>query len=293
VNCENCSDRGWNLRDARIEVCGCEQYDPPKWVKRGDTACLIPHYRDPDRPRRAAVGYVCGGHRDRLEQMIAEMPALYDDLGAALTTSEKPGDRVHSNRDPGLSLNEKVADERQELHNELVRLVRWVVEDAHEASPTVDTVEHLSTWLVVRVDWICAQLDVDEEFANIDRLTRSCWRLAYPSGRHRVEIGTCGDGECPGTLWLTGEGDDARTMSCDDCKRAVEPRYWRRERRRIDGVDVNPWLTLSEAAVQYGTTTRTVERWVKKGRLKSRGSPMRVKASAVEEIMRSFVNRCA
>lgn len=31
--CENCSDRGWNLRDTRIQPCDCGTYDPPKWER--------------------------------------------------------------------------------------------------------------------------------------------------------------------------------------------------------------------------------------------------------------------
>lgn len=296
MNCARCDDRGWTLRDARIDVCDCGTYDPPKWVRRGDIACLVPHHKDPDRPRRAATGYVCAGHHARLEQLLAELPVLYDDLALQLTASEKPGGDGHtrsSHTSAGVNLNDRVTAARDELHAECVRVAREVSEGTGDPLPTTDRVPVITGWLLTRLGWLCEQLDVDETFRYLEALRRDCWRLAYPSGRHRIEIGPCGDAGCPGVLWLVGDTDEGRTMSCDDCCRVVEPRYWRRERRRIDGVDVNPWLTAAEAAELYGCTSRTVERWVAKGRLKSRGSPLRVKASAVEALMRSFTNRCA
>lgn len=331
IDCERCDNRGWWLEDARVVVCDCERLDPPKWVKRGDVACILTHGKDAERPRRAAVGFVCAGHHSKIERLLAEMPFRYDELGLALTSSERPDHDGHNkgkSTSTGVALNERVLEDRRDIHDELVRMVRETVEATitaedfaclacgvkaglgclaemtHEvrenaaqlerlkASPA-DDINAMSSWLLSRLDWFCEQPNIDETHDNLDRLSRSAWRLAYPSGRQRVEIGLCGEGECPGTLWLTGTADEGRTMACDDCKRLVEPRYWRRERRRIDGVDVNPWLTLSEAAAQYGCTTRTMERWVAKGRLKARGSPMRVKASAVESLMQAFTNRCA
>lgn len=322
MSCEKCGGRGWNLRDCRIVVCGCGAFDPPKWVARGDTACLIPHNKEPERPRRASQGYVCRGHYDGLERMLAELPALYDDLSLVLRRSSGAmhsgghgvetvvvNERTGEEEVPAW-INDAVAEERQEIRNECARMAREVAEGQVEEAkarltedgppideaayfPVSDKVAALSRWLLRRLDWICDQLDVDETFGNLQRLSASCRRLAYPTGIRKAAVGPCGQGECPGTLWLRGQTDENRTMSCDDCKRVVEPRYWRRERKRLDGVDVNPWLTLTEAAVQYGCTTRTVERWVAKGRLKARGSPMRVKASAIEALMQSFTNQCA
>jgi excisionase family DNA binding protein len=319
-----CDGRGWNLRDCRIQVCECGIYDdPPKWVKRGDAPCLIPHHKDPDRPRRAATGYVCRGHHDGFERMLAELPALYDDLGLVLrrssggtatfgghgTETVVVNQRTGEEESPAW-INDAIAEARQEVRNECVRMAREVAEGRLEEAkaarseddppidearyhPRADDVATICRWLLLRLDWICGRLDVDDTFGYLRSLVTTCERLAYPSRFRRAEVGPCGQDGCPGTLWLRGETDEARSMSCDYCKRGVEPRYWRRERRRIDGVDVNPWLTLSEAAVQYGTTTRTVERWVAKGRLKARGSPMRVKASAVEALMRTFTGKCA
>jgi excisionase family DNA binding protein len=304
TSCEDCDGRGWNLRDCRIQVCDCGTYDAPKWVTRGDTPCLIPHHKDADRPRRASQGYVCAGHRAGLEKLLAELPALYDDLGLALRRSSGTAhlggpatETVVVNRRTGEEespawINAAVADAREEIHNECVRFARDVSEGSGDDLPDVDEVPVIAAWLFRHLDWLCDQLDVDETFGYLNGLTWNCKRVAYPSGIRKAEVGPCG-GDCPGTLWLRGESDENRTMNCDDCKRTVEPRYWRRERKRIDGVDANPWLTLTEAAVQYGCTTRTVERWVAKGRLKARGTPMRVKASAIEALMQSFTNRCA
>lgn len=296
TTCVSCEGRGWNLRDARIDVCACGAFDPPKWVTRGDTACIIPHHTDVDRPRRAAHGYACAGHHAHLEQMLAELPAIYDDLSLMLRRSGTnfaghSTDTVTVNKRTGEEessawIDARAAEIRQEVRNECVRMAREVAEgNPDDELPATDDVPSIARWLQARLSWICEQPDVDDTHRYLDALTRDCKRVAYPSGRRRIEVGPCGGEDCPGTLWLVGDTDEARTMSCDFCKRVVESRYWRRERKRIDGVDVNPWLTLTEAAAHVGTSTRTVERWVQKGRLKARGTPMRVKASAVEALV--------
>jgi len=239
--CKDCGGRGWNLRDGRIDPCRCGTFEPPKWVQRGDAPCLLPHFNDPDRPRRASSGWLCAGHYSRLEQMIAELPSIYDELGQALTSSEKPnnegGHAKHSQVAGGVNLNKNVVEARDEIQAECWRMAHEVAEARGIDLPTVDTINAIAAWLLAQLDWIADQNDVDDTYGNLDRLTRGCRQLAYPSKRQKIDLTertglacqtvtscdmtTHDNLPCGGKLraLLTGggwEGDEGR-LTCDRC----------------------------------------------------------------------------
>lgn len=240
-DCARCDDRGWTLNDGQIEPCRCGIYDPPKWVQRGDAPCLLDHYNDPDRPRRASNGWLCAGHYSRLEQMIAELPALYDELGLMLTSSEKPnnegGKAKHSQVQGGVSLNEKIVEERQTVQLECWRMAHEVRDGCGTDLPTIDTINAICAWLLQSVAWYSEQNDADVTYRILERMTRSAKALANPSHRQKIDltkqtgrtcatITTCDvmgiQGiPCRGTLTaiLTGsgwEGDEGKLV-CDRC----------------------------------------------------------------------------
>lgn len=292
--CPTCSGRGWTLRDARIQPCACGTFDPPKWVTRGDRPCLVEHYRDPDRPRRAAQGWWCAGHADRFTQMLAELPALHDDLGLMLTTSERrnadQGKAINGAKPSGLNLNERILDARREIHNECIRMVREVAEERAAKMPTVDTVSALASWLLTQVEWMADQDCADETYGYLATLTADCRRLAYPTGVHRIEIGPCDEGDCPGTLvTVTSRTADLlpERIWCDDCGRIIPTSQWRKLLGRITGTDADVTLTVAQAADLYAVPYRTLARWVSDGKITNvaDGYPARIQASAVEAMM--------
>lgn len=156
-------------------------------------------------------------------------------------------------------------------------------------APRAIAVNVTATLLVAHLDWIARQPWVTDLRAEMQTLRSRAIVLLNPTRRRRVEIGLCGEDGCPGVLWIVTDLDgEGREMSCDYCRRTVEPRYWRKERKRIDGVDSNPWVTLDVAAAQYDVSVRTLQRWIAKGKLKARGEPTRVRMSAVEGVMRGL-----
>lgn len=169
-----------------------------------DPRCVVSsRHTDPAKTPRALDGlYVCRGHRLKVERMIAELPALYDDLGSALTSSEThdndSGRRKNSAKGAGVNLNGNVVEARDEMHAELVRLVRYVTEERGLTGPSVDRVSALASWLTAHVDWLCAQPDADETHDFLDGLTKACFSLAFPSGRRRFVIP---DVACDAPLW--------------------------------------------------------------------------------------------
>ncbi|HET7386868.1 MAG TPA: hypothetical protein VFJ19_09435 [Nocardioidaceae bacterium] len=298
--------------------------DLPKWATRGDRACVVAHRHDPERPRRAATGCLCAGCFGRLERTIAELPARHDALVSALIPAQGGGGRVSGTPESRLPIvtSERpkmkvgpAADHRDAIAHTLASWAALLVEEHNTYTAAVHaarlavwkdaylacttdlgrpvwvpirpprdvTVRTTAALLVVHLAWAAGQPWVTDLLDEVGFLSSRALRLTEPDRQHRVEVGGCGD--CPGVLWLVGDADEGRSMSCDTCGRTVEPRYWRKERKRLDGTDVNPWLPLDIAAMQYGVTTRTMQRWVEKGRLKARGRPALVRASAVEGLM--------
>ncbi|HZQ33713.1 MAG TPA: hypothetical protein VFB19_18525 [Mycobacterium sp.] len=178
--------------------------------------------------------------------MLASLPGLYGDLEAALTRPERrhdksdEGKRRNSAKGAGVSLNGKVVDLRDEIHAELVRMVRWVIEERNLHAWPADTEQAMASWLAAHVDWMCEQPDVDDTHDNLDRLTRAAHSLAFPRGRHQVVCGRCLEVtacdvesrkplQCPGNLvveWTEPADLEPEGIDCTVCGKTWPHRYW-------------------------------------------------------------------
>lgn len=177
--------------------------------------CVVSsRHPDPEKTPRAVNGLMtCAGHTRKVERMIAELPELYDDLGAALTASERhdkdSGRQKGGAKVGGVSLNEPVLEARAEIHDELRRLALYVSDERGMNPPGEwrleglpfgvlgprrlvwqprDDVPTLTSWLQRHAEWLCARPDADETHDNLDRLVRDCHSLAFPSGRRRFVL---------------------------------------------------------------------------------------------------------
>ena len=194
--------------------------------------CVVTSRHDPGKTPRAVPGLsTCAGHRARIEQLIAELPALYTDLGSALIGSSRDTEHRGSGANPGLSLDQRAVAARDEIKAELVRIARYVGEERGMTLPA-DNVNDIATWLLRHVDWLCAQPDADETHDYLAAL-HSHRSIAFPSGKRRFPIGvTCNrpvscDARthavqfCEGRLVAVLMPDDDREnlseVNCDTC----------------------------------------------------------------------------
>lgn len=177
--------------------------------------CIASHAKDPDRPRRALDGrYLCHGHRADLEQLVAEMPALHDDLDRPRT----PGPKSYGGggESYGLTIDHAAADLRRAMAGTLASWCRVVSEDRGVHPPASPAIHHTAPWLVNdragHLDWCAANRWVDQMLDELRELRRNARGMIDLPAR-RVDLGsqclTHADGQrCAGTVVLVIRGDD-------------------------------------------------------------------------------------
>ncbi len=236
--------------------------------------CILAHTdRQPDgtrtprpEPTKAAAGaQLCTGHIRRLEQDLAEAPALYDRLEAALQPGGSNGPRITGTSTKPLPINPAAAEARTRLRDILTEWTRLVAEERDMHPPTTPTVPRLAGFLLTHHRWIAEQPWVDELILEIREYQQGARWVLNPGQTRRIEIGLCGErpnevmGElCPGVLIATIRAgqEDAMTVTCPECGQVFEPHQWRALQRRLRG-DAKSWLSMSQLGgllrVEYGT----------------------------------------
>lgn len=160
--------------------------DKPLCVLRLANRCARDDEPDPG-PREARFGLVCGSCYRRLEQDIAEMPALMDDLTLALRRPGTQGQRVSGTGEEPTFINGKVVTARAQLLAVCQSWSRVVSEDRGLTLPA-ETPEAVAAFLVRHLDWIVEQSWVDEMAREVDRAFGRGRSLAFPSGARRITL---------------------------------------------------------------------------------------------------------
>jgi hypothetical protein len=192
--------------------------------------CVAPHAKDPDRPRRAVDGlYLCAGHFADLERLIAEMPAVHDDL----TRPATPGPKAYGGG--GESHGLTVDDQAAELRSQIRRDLRWWAHRAADergfAKPYADHPYSTASYLLRHLEWLAAQRIV-VELLDVMRELRARARGITDLPARRVPLeAPCRmhvDGEpCPGIVNISVRGDEwlAHCPACRGRARETGGRY--------------------------------------------------------------------
>lgn len=237
--------------------------------------CIARHRLDPDRHRRAIDGlYLCHGCRDRLEQLVAEMPARYDELGRALTGGGGGGgQRVSGSSSEPAPINLGVTEHRQHIEGVLASWARLVAEERGIAPPAGPQVVRTAPWLTVHIDWCAGNRWVDEMLTELRACTGRARAMLDPARRlptgERCRV-TDEDGEqCDGTITMRQSHDEVWKAVCSHCGPQMPGAYM------ADSVD-GRWVTIErvEAYVLRVHGRRvaraTVRKWVERERIQSR-----------------------
>jgi hypothetical protein len=190
-----------------------------RWCDVNSDLCVTPH--DPDR-RALPTLRLCGSCRDHLERLLAEMPALYADLGRALATTGSGGQRVSGTAAEPLPINPAVAEHRHQIQHDLVWWVVYVAQTRGIALPARSEPAVTAAWLTTHVEWLAADRAAAEECLPVMRALAGRARgLLDPDRRlhtgERCRV-VAEEGErCEGTIAMVLGADDGWRARCSHC----------------------------------------------------------------------------
>lgn len=246
------------------------------------TACIAPHATEPERLRTASVGLLCFGHHKDLEEALAEMPALLEDVDAALVRfGNGLSPKVSGSKEQPLPYatdrdgNSPVQQAVRATHGLLASWCLLVLEE-HPSGlhAPQDRADAMSRFLLTHLEWCVGQPWVDDLLRETRDMRRDLRRAALPSsGRHRKTLGECNtpltcdlathaEHICTGMLYAQVSRDDdglLPNIECTGCDFQHAPDTWRPLARRLRGDE--SWLTAAQLSEVLRVPIGTVWFW--------------------------------
>lgn len=174
-----------------------------------DALCPLTHKRDPERPRTAAPGArLCHGHLGQLADNLEQLPDLYAELAAYLTTpgASVPGGSLST----GITLNDAVVASRDHIKHTLTSWACIALEEGPWTQAPDDNPRAIARWLFGRMDWLVDQ-DWTAEFAgNIAETAGEARAQVQPDHPYLVELGPC-----PERVWDYDGDEGPVIVKCD------------------------------------------------------------------------------
>ena len=228
--------------------------------------CVLAHTHDPERPRTANRGWLCEGHWLGLEQHVAEMPALFDEVDRTLVRGSSNGPKISGDPERALPYDERAAEA---LHTARAVLVAWtrLVLDEHPSglhSPA-DTLPAICTFLLTHLPWCAEQPWIDDLHREIRETRLELRRATTPPQTRVVPVGFCAtpltcdvhshvEVKCAGELHAVLDvlDDEPRPVTCTDCDFEHPYLTWRALARRLHGQTAT-LLTYAELSTLFGS----------------------------------------
>lgn len=222
-------------------TCGADVYDR----ESGEYATCGRPIRD--------QAWLCDRCSRTLERILAELPALADDLDLTITRQAKLGQgSLASNRseERPVPFDEAAATALRDLRSTCVGSVKLVIEERGLTVWPLNTVPGMGRFLFAHHDWIRhheAAVEILGEFVAITRTVRTV--IDRHPTRTRFAVGPCPEKDedgapCPGEIrahFPTDEADDPK-MTCTVCAAFYPPTQWYRA-----GVRIRHMMVVTEA----------------------------------------------
>jgi ribosomal protein S27E len=231
-----------------------------------DTAkCVMTHTKEPqDRPARR--GHLCTSCYHRLEQELAELPALSSWLHANLAegSSAAPNPmRVTSRENWPVPIATDVHDHLEDIHAKLASWCLNVCDDRDLQGPGRSDVNATAAFLLAHLDWSSEQPWADAFAVEIHELHRDAHALVpVVPQTHRLDL-PCPDCQTT-TITRTDGADYAR---CESCGRLWKEReyQWLCKRVAREQEDASGWLLPEVVAAIVDVNPKTLRTWARRG----------------------------
>lgn len=229
------------------------------------TDCLDgPPEGDEPRPRFARTGLCCPRCYQRLERVLAELPATAQSLRDILgSTGQGSGDKIKRTKgSPPLPLNVSAHDHLEHLTGVVLSWTMLVAEERGLRGP--DRPDRYAGWLLSQLDWIAGQPwvdDLDDEVRDAVRVAEALARTR--PGWHVLPV------PCPGCAGMTlGRWDGDDHVGCPCGERWPEGDYPRLVMVLADDLSV----TADEGARLAEVEPATFRQWVARGKVQRVGT---------------------
>ncbi|WP_212764950.1 hypothetical protein [Streptomyces sp. I05A-00742] len=181
----------------------------------------------------SAAGAVSGGHgapaRRRIVRNLALLGSLYEELAHALTYSRRIVEKVSERGSPGIPLNTRALDVRDDIRTVLAGWAALVCEERRVGAPARETAA-LTAFLTRHAGWLATHTAAADLAEETGELVRSAWSVLSGHRDRSLPVGACVRPGCEGRLAARlgprGPWGEAAVVCSADPRHTWSPEAW-------------------------------------------------------------------
>jgi hypothetical protein len=160
---------------------------------------------------------ICAGCRERLEEDLLELPALYELCAHMLDLRRHHlGERVGGHRPRGIALNEAVVTVRTDILGVLASWCGLVSVDRAVPGPDELGIRQLTTFLTIHLGWLSEHPSAPDLVDEVMEIATSAQELLRPRAGSPLTLGQCARPGCEEVVRAEGyvDGEPPYRLSC-------------------------------------------------------------------------------
>jgi hypothetical protein len=185
---------------------------------RQDQVCRSSRHEDARYPTElSGRRTICGGCRERLEEDLLELPALYELCAHMLDLRRHHlGERVSGHRPRGIALNEAVVTVRTDILGVLASWCGLVSAERDVPGPDELGIRQLTTFLSIHLGWLGEHPSAPDLVDEVTEIARSAQELLRPPTGRPLTLGQCARPGCEELVRAEGhaDGEPVYRLSC-------------------------------------------------------------------------------
>lgn len=168
-------------------------------------------------PELSGTHTICAGCRERLEEDLLELPALYELCAHMLDPRRQHlGERVSGRRPRGIALNEAVVTVRTDILGVLASWCGLVSVERAVPGPDELGIRQLTTFLTIHLGWLTEHPSAPDFVDEVVDISTSAQELLHPSTGGPLTLGQCARPGCEEIVRAAGytDGEPPYRLSC-------------------------------------------------------------------------------
>jgi hypothetical protein len=160
---------------------------------------------------------ICTGCRERLEEDLLELPALYELCAHMLDLrGHRFGERVSGRRPRGIELNEAVVTVRSDILGVLASWCGLVSVERTVPGPDELGIRQLTRFLTIHLNWLTEHPSAPDLVDEVMEIATSAQELLRPRTGRPLTLGQCARPGCAELVRAEGyaDGEPSYRLSC-------------------------------------------------------------------------------